>query len=116
MSTRPHSDSSEAMIKYETIYSKNHEKKRLQKCKRIQIFYKKFKDHEYLYQLSGTQLKGEGKGLPCPLLKIEKKGPYFRGKNPDCVHIWFKFFIQNAVLRVSSRKFSMREISLVRFR
>ena len=61
------------------------------------------------------QLKGEGKCLRCSLLEVEKKSPNVWGKIPDCVHIWFKFLIQNAVLKVSSRKFSMREISLVRF-
>ena len=33
-----------------------------------------------------------------------KKGPVFRKKGLDCVHLWIKFSIQNVFLRVSRRK------------
>ena len=46
--------------------------------------------------------RGNRGGLPCPILKIEKKCPDFV-KNADCVQFLVKFFIQNVVLRVSRR-------------
>ena len=47
--------------------------------------------------------KGEGGGLRWPFLKTEKMLWSWK-KDPDFVHLWVKFFIQNAVLRVSRRK------------
>ena len=41
---------------------------------------------------------------PMPLLNIKKKCPDFWKKGSVCVHLWVKFSIQNAVLRVSRRK------------
>ena len=51
---------------------------------------------------TGVQL--EGGGFPCPFLKIKKSAPNFRKKDPDCVHPYVKFTIQNVVLRVSKTK------------
>ena len=39
-------------------------KLRLAKCKKLQIFYNKFKYYKYLYQSSGTQLKVQGEVSP----------------------------------------------------
>ena len=56
---------------------------------------------------SGAQLGGgEGGGIPCPFLKIEKKCPDFGKKGPNCVHPWLYSSIPNVVLRVSRRKSS----------
>ena len=46
---------------------------------------------------------GGAGGLPCPLLKIEKRVDIGK-KGPDCVHLWVLFFIQNVILGVSWRK------------
>ena len=45
------------------------------------------------------------KESPLTFLKIEKSALILREKkDPDCVHLWVKFSIKNAVLRVSRRK------------
>ena len=50
-----------------------------------------------------TRGRGGG-GLPCPILKIEKRCPDFVKKCPDYVHTSVKFSIQNVILKVSRRK------------
>ena len=45
-----------------------------------------------------AQLEEEGRGFPCPFLKI-KKSARFRKKRPDCVHLLFKLSIQNVGLK-----------------
>ena len=60
----------------------------------------------YWYIFSHTHRRstnGEGGGLPCHFWK-SKKCPDFGKKGPGCVHIWFRFFIQNLVLKESRRK------------
>ena len=37
---------------------------------------------------TGTQLPGEGGGLPCSFLEIEEKCPNFGRKCPVCMHLW----------------------------
>ena len=37
------------------------------------------------------------------LFRKSKKVPKFWKKDPDCVHLWVKFFIRNLVLTVSWR-------------
>ena len=49
--------------------------------------------------------KGKRRGLSCYFSNREKC-PDFRKKDPDCVHVWVKFSIQNVVLTVSSAQFS----------
>ena len=46
-----------------------------------------------------AQLRGRERGLPCLFFKNRKTCP-------DCAHLWIKFPIQNAVLRVFRRKIS----------
>ena len=50
-----------------------------------------------------TRGGGGRRGLPC-FFKNRKKCPDFGQKNPDCVHLWIKFSIQNVVSRVIKRK------------
>ena len=45
--------------------------------------------------------RGQGGGLPCPFLKIEKKCPDIGKKSPNFVYTWVESSIQNIVLRVS---------------
>ena len=47
---------------------------------------------------------GGGSGFPCPFLKMEKSVLILEENCPDCVHLWVKFSIQNAVFRVSKKK------------
>ena len=63
----------------------------------------------YLYtsNMAGAQLRGRRRGggrPPLPYFENRKKVPWFCKKCPDCVHILVKFFIQNVILRVYSRK------------
>ena len=57
-----------------------------------------------------TRGGGGRRGLPC-FFKNRKKCPDFGQKNPDCVHLWIKFSIQNVVSRVPRRK-KLQNVSL----
>ena len=52
--------------------------------------------------------RGEGGRPPLPFFENQKKWPDFGKKCPDCVHLYAKFAIQNAVLRTSKRKTSKK--------
>ena len=52
--------------------------------------------------LTGAQQWGRGKGSRA-LFENRKKFPDFGKEGPDCVHLWVKFFIQNAVLKVKRK-------------
>ena len=51
--------------------------------------------------------RGEGRGLPCPFLKIERSALILEKKTLT-VHPWVESPIQNVVLRVSRRKSSRK--------
>ena len=53
--------------------------------------------------ITGVQLKWGGE-TSFALFRNLKKYPDFEKKDPDCVHIWVKFSIENIVSRVSRRK------------
>ena len=57
----------------------------------------------YSATLTDEQLRGRGEASPA-LFENRKKCPHFGKKDPDCIHLWVKFSIQNIVLRVSRRK------------
>ena len=56
------------------------------------------------HRILGTQLGGEGGGLPFLFLEIGKSLLILDKKGPTSVHLWFKFSIKNVVLRVSWRE------------
>ena len=63
-----------------------------------------FKDFQaYLGILMHNQPHSQG-ALPCLFWKSKKEYPDFGKKGSDCVHLWVKFSIQSAALRVSRRK------------
>ena len=47
--------------------------------------------------------RGGGKP-PLPFFENQKSALIFGKKGPDCIHLWIKFFIRNAVLVVSRWK------------
>ena len=53
--------------------------------------------------LTSAQLGAKGEASPT-LFEHRKNFPDSWRKDPDCVHHWAKFFIQNVVLGVSTRK------------
>ena len=54
--------------------------------------------------IAGAHLGGRRRRPPLPFLENKKKCPEFGKRGPDCVRLWVKFPVQNAVLRVSRRK------------
>ena len=47
---------------------------------------------------------GEGRRPSLPFFENRKKCPDLGKKSPNCVHPWVESFIQNVVLRVSTKK------------
>ena len=57
----------------------------------------------YLATLPGVKLGKRGE-VSQAIFENQKKCPEFGKKDPDCIHHWVKFFIQDIVLRVFWRK------------
>ena len=66
-----------------------------------QLFCCSYNPHKSI--ITSAQLGG-GERHSLPFFENRKNCPDFGEKSPDCVHLWVKFSIQNAVLRVSRRK------------
>ena len=62
-----------------------------------------FRDiNAYSTTLTGAQLGRRGETCPAPF-ENKKSVLILEKRDPDCVHHWVKFSIQNVVLRVSRR-------------
>ena len=76
----------------------------------IQVFFCEycniFKNNFFYRPPFRRATKGGGVRPPLPFFKNHKKCPNFGKKGPDSDHLWVKFSVQNAVLRVSRRKTS----------
>ena len=53
--------------------------------------------------LTGMQLRGREEVSP-GVFENQKKCSDFGKKDPNCFHLWIKFFIQNIVLKVCRRE------------
>ena len=60
--------------------------------------------HIFISDANIGKCNGGSKALPAIFLKIEKNFRNFKKKYPDCVDLWVKYFIRNAVLRASRRE------------